>query len=71
MAGEIQRFRGMVAAWNRQDWEGVGAFYAADAILHHPDGWPEPGPSEGRGAIVAQWKTTCVEHRVEWEPEEV
>jgi ketosteroid isomerase-like protein len=122
MADEIQRFRDMLAAWNRQDWKAVGAFYATDAVLQHPDGWPEPGPSVGRDAIVAQWQTTwqafgeaevsieragaeddtvvaqlsfrarggesgaglttrmlatcrmrdgeCVEHRVDWEPEE-
>src|SRR2546429_188059 len=55
MADEVQRFRDMIAAWNGQDWDAIGAFYADDAVLHHPDGWPEPGPSVGREEIVGEW----------------
>jgi ketosteroid isomerase-like protein len=59
MASEhVDRFRDAMRAWNDQDWDALGAFYTPDAVLHHPDDWPEPGPTIGREAIIEQWKTT-------------
>ena len=38
------------------DWDSFGQFWAEEAELWAPDGWPEPGPFEGRQAIVKEWK---------------
>jgi hypothetical protein len=27
-----------------------------DVVVHHPEGWAEPGPSEGREAVLRQWE---------------
>ena len=27
-----------------------------DVVMHHPEGWPEPGPSVGREAVMRQWE---------------
>jgi len=54
----VARFRLGMRAWNDQDWQRLGAFYASDAVLRHPEGWPEPGPTVGREAIVGQWQST-------------
>jgi ketosteroid isomerase-like protein len=53
---DAQRFRDMIVAWDARDWDAVAAFYAHDAVLHHPEGWPEAGPTDGRQAIVDEWK---------------
>jgi ketosteroid isomerase-like protein len=37
------------------DWDSYGEFWAEEAELWPPDGWPEPGPFEGRQAIVKEW----------------
>src|SRR5690349_1292912 len=40
---------------NARDLESaVAALYDDDAVLHGPDGWPEPGPWRGRSAILGQ-----------------
>jgi|SRR5947207_2390898 len=37
------------------DMDTLARLYDPGAILWHPDGWPEPGPSEGREAVMAQF----------------
>ena len=27
-----------------------------DVVMHHPEGWPEPGPSVGGEALLRQWE---------------
>ena len=41
--------------------------YAEDAEIHHPEGWPEPGPTRGRTAVGRQFEALregWSEHRV-------
>jgi ketosteroid isomerase-like protein len=44
------------------DMDGLIALYGKDAEIWHPEGWPEPGPTVGRGAIKRQFETV----RQEW-----
>jgi ketosteroid isomerase-like protein len=37
------------------DLDGLVALYSERAELWHPEGWPEPGPTTGRGAIKRQF----------------
>jgi ketosteroid isomerase-like protein len=51
---EIVR-RGM-EAWNAGDMDRIRDFYDPDAVMYHLEGWPEPGPSVGREAVMRQWE---------------
>jgi len=42
--------------WNVGDMEGIGELLHDDVVMHHPDGWPEPGPSVGRDAVFRQFE---------------
>jgi ketosteroid isomerase-like protein len=37
--------------------EALRELYHEDAVMYHPPGWPEPGPSYGRDAIFRQFAT--------------
>ncbi len=37
------------------DMEALSDVYDRDAVLWHPEGWPEPGPSRGREAVMSQF----------------
>jgi ketosteroid isomerase-like protein len=37
------------------DMDGLGRLYDPEAVLWHPEGWPEPGPSRGRQAVISQF----------------
>jgi ketosteroid isomerase-like protein len=41
--------------WNAGDMEGIRELVHDDAVMHHPEGWPEPGPSVGRDAVFRQF----------------
>jgi ketosteroid isomerase-like protein len=43
-----------IELWNRGDMDALRERYHPDAVMHHPPGWPEPGPSVGRDAILDQ-----------------
>jgi ketosteroid isomerase-like protein len=36
-------------AWNAGDMDALREHFDPGAILHLPEGWPEPGPFVGRG----------------------
>jgi ketosteroid isomerase-like protein len=42
--------------WNVGDMEGIADLLHDDVVMHHPDGWPEPGPSVGRDAVFRQFE---------------
>ncbi len=42
--------------WNAADMEGLRALMHPDAVMRSPEGWPEPGPFVGRGAVMRQWE---------------
>jgi hypothetical protein len=45
------------ALWNAgRVAEAIERFWHPDAILIHPPGWPEPGPSIGREAVAEQFE---------------
>ena len=48
--------RASLEAWNAEDLEVLREFYDPGAIVHPPDGWPEPGPFVGREAVMCQWE---------------
>jgi ketosteroid isomerase-like protein len=35
--------------------DGLAEIYDPDAVVWHPEDWPEPGPSVGREAAMAQY----------------
>jgi hypothetical protein len=42
----------VVAAYNAGDLDPLREVYDPSAVMHHLDGWPEPGPSVGRDAVM-------------------
>jgi ketosteroid isomerase-like protein len=42
-------------AWNAGDMDALRELYDPDAISRAPEGWPEPGASVGRNAIMRQF----------------
>lgn len=38
------------------DWDGLARLWHPDARLSGPEGWPEPGPFEGREAVIEQFR---------------
>jgi ketosteroid isomerase-like protein len=43
-------------AWNAGDMDALRELYDPDAISRSPEGWPEPGASVGRHAIMRQFE---------------
>jgi ketosteroid isomerase-like protein len=44
------------ALWNEDRFdEALERFWDPHAVLYHPAGWPEPGPSVGLNAVAAQF----------------
>jgi ketosteroid isomerase-like protein len=43
-------------AWNAGDMDALREHFDPGAILHLPEGWPEPGPFVGREACMRQWQ---------------
>jgi ketosteroid isomerase-like protein len=52
----VELVRRGLAAYRAGDWTTLGEFYDVDVVMHHLDGWPEPGPSVGRDAVVRELK---------------
>lgn len=44
-----------IALWNEDRFEDARTLWHHDAVLVHPAGWPEPGPSVGRDAAFEQF----------------
>jgi ketosteroid isomerase-like protein len=59
--------REAVRLFSESDMEALGRLYADDAVLIGPEGWPEPGPFEGREAVIGQFarlREDWVKHRM-------
>jgi ketosteroid isomerase-like protein len=41
--------------FNENDMDGFGRLLTEDAVAVAPQGWPEPGPFEGRDAVIRQF----------------
>jgi ketosteroid isomerase-like protein len=52
----VEVVRRVYDAWNAGDMTALRDLCDPDVVLHHPDGWPEPGPSVGREAVRRQWE---------------
>ena len=48
--------RATFKAWNAGDMDALRSLYSPDIIMRHPEGWPEPGPSIGREAVIRQFE---------------
>ncbi len=52
----VELTRRGVELWNRGEMDALRELYHPKAVMHHPPGWPEPGPSVGREAILDQFR---------------
>jgi ketosteroid isomerase-like protein len=52
----VEVVRAAFAAWNAGDMQALRELYDPDAVMYHLEGWPEPGPSVGREAVMRQWE---------------
>jgi ketosteroid isomerase-like protein len=52
----VEVVRAALAAWNVGSMDAVRALLDPNAILHPPEGWPEPGPYIGQGAVMREWE---------------
>jgi ketosteroid isomerase-like protein len=48
--------RRVYEVWNAGDMTALRDLCDPDVVMHHPTGWPEPGPSVGREAVLRQWE---------------
>jgi ketosteroid isomerase-like protein len=49
-------YRDGLAAWNANDWDAIERYYAPDAVVVAPPGWPEQETDSGWAAIRAQFE---------------
>jgi uncharacterized protein len=52
----VEVVRRVYEVWNAGDMTALRDLCDPDVVMHHPDGWPEPGPSGGREAVMRQWE---------------
>lgn len=52
--------------WNAGDMDAMRDLVHTDAVMHHPEGWPEPGPSVGRDAVFRQLELLREGWRRDW-----
>jgi ketosteroid isomerase-like protein len=52
----IELIRRGFEAWNAGDLETLREGYDPRVVMFHIEGWPEPGPSVGREAVMRQWE---------------
>jgi ketosteroid isomerase-like protein len=52
----VEVVRAALAAWNAGNMPAVRALLDSNAILRPPEGWPEPGPYVGQGAVMREWE---------------
>ena len=51
----VAAVRRAVEAYNAGDLAALREFYEPTAVMYHLDGWPEPGPSFGREAVLGEF----------------
>ena len=52
----VEILRAFYAAWDAGDMEALREVHDPSVIMHHPAGWPEPGPEVGRDAVMRQFQ---------------
>ena len=50
----VEKLRRGLEAYQAADWTAFREFYDPDVVMHHLEGWPEPGPSVGREAVMLE-----------------
>jgi ketosteroid isomerase-like protein len=48
----VEIVRRACEAWNTGDLTALRDLYDPDVVMHHVEGWPDPGPSVGREAFL-------------------
>jgi ketosteroid isomerase-like protein len=48
----VEVVRASFGAWNAGEMDAWSDFLAPDVTWGHPEGWPEPGPTAGREAVL-------------------
>ena len=63
----VEVLRAFYKARDAGDMDGLRELHDPSVIMHHPSGWPEPGPEVGRDAVMRQF------HRLRdaWDTESV
>jgi hypothetical protein len=56
----VEVVRRVYDAWNAGDMTALRDLCDPDVVMHHPEGWPEPGPSVGREAVDADMEFSRV-----------
>src|SRR6478752_2278330 len=51
----VEVLRAFYKAWDAGDMDALRELHDASVIMHHPSGWPEPGPEVGRDAVMRQF----------------
>jgi ketosteroid isomerase-like protein len=51
----VEIVQAVFAAWNARDMAAFRERLDPDAVLHAPEGWPEPGPYVGPEAVMRQF----------------
>jgi uncharacterized protein len=52
----VEIVRSVYEAWNAKDMTALRELYHPDVVIHHVEGWPEPGPSVGREAVFREFE---------------
>jgi ketosteroid isomerase-like protein len=52
----VEVVRRVYDPWNAGDMTALRDLCDPDVVMHHPEGWPAPGPSVGREAVLRQWE---------------
>jgi ketosteroid isomerase-like protein len=59
----VEVVRRVYDAWNAGDMTALRDLCDPDVVMHHPKGWPEPGPSVGREAVLRERKIIDIDIR--------
>jgi len=51
----VEVLRAFYKARDAGDMDGLRELHDPSVIMHHPSGWPEPGPEVGRDAVMRQF----------------
>ena len=52
----VETIRRVLAAYIAADWATLRDGYHPDVVMQHLEGWPEPGPSVGREAVIREFQ---------------
>ena len=54
--GNVELVREAFRHFEAEDFEAIEHLWDPDGLMTSPEGWPEKGPFEGRGAIIGQFR---------------